>query len=49
MQGYTYRSSRPDSWVQPRAYSDESLRRAKYGRIQPMERPSFVARLFGLA
>ncbi|WP_228242981.1 hypothetical protein [Porphyrobacter sp. GA68] len=47
MSTYTVRSSRPDSWVQPRPYCDESIRLRTYGRIQPMERPGFLARLFG--
>ena len=48
MSSYTFRSSRPDSWVQPRSYTDASLRRQKYGRILPMEEPrGFWARLIG--
>lgn len=31
--------SHPDHWLAPRPYSDESLRRQKYGRLLPMERP----------
>ena len=43
-----FQSSSPDPWVQPRAYTDASLRRMKYGRIQPMEeRRSFFGRLLG--
>lgn len=32
-----YRSSRPDSWTSPRAHTDASIRRRKYGPILPME------------
>lgn len=32
--------SRPDSWLQPRPYTDPSLRRMKYGRLLPMEEAS---------
>lgn len=39
-------SSRPDSWTSPRAYRDASQRLAAYGRIQPMEQPSLLERLF---
>ena len=47
MSSLSYRSSRPDGWVQPRAYSDPTHRYMKYGAIQPMEEPGFLARLFG--
>ena len=36
--------SRPDSWLEPRPYSDPSLRLQKYGRILPMEEPSLCFR-----
>jgi hypothetical protein len=49
MPAYTIRSSRPDPWIQPRAHTDESLRRMKYGPILPMEQPTLVQRLFGLS
>ena len=44
-----FRSSRPDSWNQPRPYTDASLRHMKYGKVQPMEsdQPGFIARLLG--
>ena len=47
MSSYTFRSSRPDRWVQPRPYSDASLRRMAYGAIQPMEasRTGLLSRL----
>ena len=47
MSSYTFRSSRPNQWVSPRAYSDPSLRRMHYGAIQPMQsqRTSLFARL----
>ena len=49
MSSQMFRSSRPDSWNQPRAYTDSSLRFQKHGKVQPMEsdRPGFLARLFG--
>ncbi len=49
MSNLTYRSSRPDKWVQPRPYSDASQRLMKHGRVLPMDEPSFLARLFGVA
>ena len=48
MSSLTYRSSTPDRWVQPRPYSDASLRYMKHGAILPMDEPGFFARLFGL-
>lgn len=48
MSSLSFRSSRPDGWVQQRPYSDASLRRHTHGRILPMEEePGFFARLFG--
>lgn len=47
MSSLSYRSSRPDVWVQPRPHQDASLRFMKHGPIQPMEQPGFLARLFG--
>jgi len=47
MSSLSYRSSRPDTWTQPRAYRDASTRYMKHGPIQPMEQPSFLRRLFG--
>ena len=44
---YNFRSSRPDAWTLPRPHSDANLRMMKYGRIQPMEEPGILARLFG--
>jgi hypothetical protein len=49
MSSQTFRSSRPDRWTMPRPYSDASLRRQMHGAIQPMERPTFLQRLFGAA
>lgn len=44
----SFRSSRPDAWADPRPYSDASLRRMTYGRVQPMkEEAGFLSRLFG--
>jgi len=47
MSSLSYHSSRPDGWVQPRPHQDASLRYMKYGKIQPMEEPGLLARLFG--
>ena len=47
MSNLTFRTSRPDAWTQPRPYSDASTRLRMHGPIQPMEQPSFLARLFG--
>ncbi len=47
MSSLSYRSSRPDGWVQPRPHQDSSLRYMKHGPIQPMVEPGFLARLFG--
>ncbi|MDP4538420.1 hypothetical protein Q9K01_02105 [Qipengyuania sp. DY56-A-20] len=44
----TYRSSSPDRWTMPRGASDTSLRRQIHGRIQPLDPPSFLERLFGM-
>lgn len=49
MSSLSFRSSRPDSWVSPRPYSDASLRLRKHGPIRPMEEPGLLARLFGFA
>lgn len=47
MSAQSFRSSSPDRWTQPRQPMDPSERRLRYGRIQPMERPSLLARLLG--
>ena len=47
MSSLSFRSSRPDSWVHPRAYSDASMRYMTHGPILPMEQPSFFQRVFG--
>lgn len=47
MSSLTYRSSKPDRWVQPKPYSDASTRYRSHGKILPMEEPGFWARLFG--
>lgn len=50
MSSLSFHSSRPDRWVQPKPYSDSSLRYRMHGRILPMEddQPGFLARLFGM-
>lgn len=47
MSSYSFRSSRPDSWVQPRAHRDASIRYMTHGPVQPMEEPGLLQRLFG--
>jgi len=47
MSSLSYRSSRPDGWIQPRAYSDASMRYMTHGPVLPMEQPGFFQRLFG--
>jgi hypothetical protein len=47
MSSYSYRTSRPNSWVMPRPHVDSSQRRMAYGPIQSMERPGLLERLFG--
>ncbi|HEX9805726.1 MAG TPA: hypothetical protein VGA34_02420 [Alteraurantiacibacter sp.] len=47
MSSMSFRTSRPDSWVSPRPYSDASLRYQMHGPIRPMEEPGLLARLFG--
>lgn len=47
MSSLTFRSSRPDRWVEPKPYSDPNLRYQQHGRVLPMEEPGFWARLFG--
>ncbi|QZH75834.1 MAG: hypothetical protein JY451_04385 [Erythrobacter sp.] len=46
MSSRVFTSSRPDRWTSPRAMSDPSLRLAAFGRIQPMEQPGLLERLF---
>ncbi len=51
MSNLSFHSSRPDPWVQPKPYSDSSLRYRMHGKILPMEedrQPGFLARLFGM-
>lgn len=48
MSGLSFRSSRPDTWVQPRPFTDASQRLRMHGPIRPMEEPGFLARLFGM-
>ncbi len=41
-----FRSSRPDSWISPRSYSDATYRAMSHGKILPMEEQGFFAKLF---
>ncbi|MEE4154599.1 MAG: hypothetical protein V2I27_10610 [Erythrobacter sp.] len=43
----TFHSSRPDHWNSPRPVSDPCLRALAYGKVRPMEEPSWLERLFG--
>ncbi len=47
MSSLSFRSSRPDSWTSPKSSNDASLRRHVHGKIQPLNPPSFLERLFG--
>lgn len=47
MTSYTFRSSRPDQWTQPRPFIDATLRLRAYGPIQPMAEPGILQRLLG--
>ncbi|BBI20040.1 hypothetical protein EKJ_08870 [Qipengyuania flava] len=47
MSSMSFRSSHPDRWAQPKPYTDSSLRYHMHGKILPMEKPGFFARLFG--
>lgn len=39
-------TSKPDQWTKPRPFQDASIRLQKYGRVQPMNEPSLLERLF---
>ena len=47
MSSRIFTTSRADSWNSPRPYSDANLRMAAYGRVQPMQEPSLLEKLFG--
>lgn len=47
MSAYTFRSSRPDNWVNPRPTRDPARLRAIHGPLQPMQRPGLLARMLG--
>jgi len=44
---FTFRNSRPNSWVLPRPTQDPHMRKLYYGPIQPMEEPKWIDRIFG--
>ncbi|MBB3992262.1 hypothetical protein [Croceicoccus naphthovorans] len=46
MSNYTTRSSGPDRWSRPVQKLDPSQRLARYGRLQPLEAPSLLDRIF---
>ena len=47
MSSFSYRTSRPDRWVQPRAHSDASMRYMTHGPVLPMEQAGLFQRLLG--
>ena len=47
MSNHSSRSSQPDTWSEPRSSRDPSQRFMTYGKLMPMEQPSFWQRLFG--
>ncbi len=47
MSAYTFRSSPPDQWVNPRPTQDPAQRRAIHGPLQPMQQPGWISRLLG--
>ena len=47
MSGLRYSSSRPHQSVVPRPSQDASLRYRAYGALRPMDKPSFLERIFG--
>lgn len=47
MASLSFRSSRPDSWTQPRPHSDASMRRHIHGPIQPMTPLTLWERILG--
>lgn len=48
MSYHHYRGSPPDAWSHPRPYSDPSLRALAYGKVRPMQEPSWWERVLGL-
>ena len=46
MSSLSFHSKGRDRWVQPQGISDASIRRQIFGKIQPMEEPTFFQRLF---
>ena len=46
MSSLSFRSNGRDRWGQPRGLDDASVRRQVFGKIQPMEEPTFLQRLF---
>jgi len=46
MSKLSYRTSRPNSWAVPRPPLDPSIRLSRFGKIQPMEEPGLLSRLF---
>ena len=46
MSSLSFHSKGRDRWVQPQGIADASIRRQIFGKIQPMEEPTFFQRLF---
>ncbi len=49
MSRYTFHQSGKDQWSCPRPFTDANLRRQRYGRIQPLDKPGLLQRLLRLA
>ncbi|MEM8726040.1 MAG: hypothetical protein AAGE86_11020 [Pseudomonadota bacterium] len=47
MSQHSFRNSRHDRWSSPRLYSDPCLRALAYGKVRPMEEPTWLEKLFG--
>lgn len=47
MSAFSFKTSRPDRWVQPRQAQDPFMRNHIHGKILPMKEPGLIARLFG--
>jgi hypothetical protein len=42
-------TSAPDSWTNPRPYTDATIRRVKHGPVRPMREPTWLKRVFGIS
>ena len=46
MSSLSFRNIRHERWSQPLRQTDASLRFMTYGKVQPMEEPSWLQKLF---